>query len=113
MKFKSKFSVNFLPNNILIKDGIYGAYSYICSRKFREYFLNLGIDYFINHNLNLDISFNIINYKYDKSNIKNNLTFYILKEHLCIPEVRKEGINKIRNDLFYKERFINLDNYLI
>ena len=113
MKCKSKFSVTFLPNNILIKDGIYGAYSYICSRKFREYFLNLGIDYFINHNLNLDISFNIINYKYDKSYIKNNLTFYILKEHLCIPEVRKEGINKIRNDLFYKERFINLDNYLI
>ena len=113
IKKKSKYSLHLIPKDFLIQSGIYGAYSYICSRKFREYLLNLGIDYFINNNLNLDISFNIINYKHDKSHIKNDLTFYILKEHLCIPEVRKNGINIIRDEIFYKERFMNLDNYLI
>ena len=113
LKFKSIFSLNELKKDILIQDGIYGAYSYICSREFRNYFLKLGIDYFIENNLNLDISFNIINYKYDKAHIKNNLTFYILNNHLFIPEVRKDGINKSRNEDFYKERFMNLDNYFL
>ena len=113
IKFKSKFSINLIPKDLLIQGGIYGAYSYICSRNFRNYVLELGIDYYINNNLNLDVSFNIFNYKYDKSFVQNDLSFFIVKEHLCIPEVRKNGINKIRNEKFYKERFINLDNYLI
>ena len=102
-----------IKKNHYYDGGIYGAYSYICSRKYREYVISLGVDYYINNNINLDAALNIFFSNKEKEHIKNNLNFYVYNEHLFIPEVRKNGINNIRNDNFYKERFINLDNYLI
>ncbi len=93
--------------------GIYGAYSYICSRKYRDYILSLDIDYFINSNVNLDAAINIYLNTKEKYYKENDLNFYIYNTHLFIPEVRKNGINSIRNDNFYKERYLNLENYLI
>ena len=102
-----------IERNHYYDGGIYGAYSYICSRKYREYVINLGVDYYINNNINLDVAINIFFSNKEEQHINNNLNFYIFNQHLFIPEVRKNGINSIRNDNFYKERFINLDNYLI
>jgi len=99
-------------NNLYIDGGIYGAYSYICSRKYREKIISLGVDYYINNNINLDAALNIF-FKSFNQDQKNNFNFYIYNRHLFIPEVRKEGINSIRNDNFYKDRLINLDNYVI
>ena len=102
-----------IEKNHYYDGGIYGAYSYICSRKYREYVISLGINYYINNNINLDAAINIFFSNQEKEHIENNLNFYVFNEHLFIPEVRKNGINSIRNNNFYKERFINLDNYLI
>lgn len=92
---------------------LYGAYSYICSRKYREFIISLGINFFIDNNVNLDAAINIYLGKDEIKTVKNDLKFYILNNHLFIPEVRKNGINEVRTNNFYKERFINLDNYLI
>ena len=102
-----------LSKKILIKDGIYGAYAYICSRKFRDHIISLGVDYFIQSNTNLDMSFNILNYEKDPCFTKNELSFYLYHDHLCIPEVRKDGIQNKRDASFYNERSLNLDNYFI
>ena len=104
-------------NNLDVKNSIfmdinenkilyYGTYSYICSKKFRKYVLNCGIDYFINKNLSLDVAYNYFR-------IKTDLSFYLYSKQLFIPEVRKKGIQAIRHINFYKERDINLNNYLI
>ena len=101
-------------NNENFKDiTIYGAYSYICSKKYRDFIISLGIDFFINNNVNLDAAINIYLGKDENKIVKNDLKFYIYSVHLFIPEVRKNGINQIRNNDFYIERSINLDNYLI
>ena len=100
-------------NNLEMENGIYGAYSYICSRKYREFIISLGVDFYIKSNVNLDAAINIFINENDIKHKKNSLNFYIYNLHLFIPEVRKNGINEIRSDNFYKERFINLDNYLI
>ena len=102
-----------IEKNHYYDGGIYGAYSYICSRKYREYVISLDIEYYINNNINLDAALNIFFSNKEKQHIKNDLNFYIFNDHLFISEVRKNGINNIRNDNYYKERFINLDNYLI
>lgn len=102
-----------IEKNHYYDGGIYGAYSYICSRKYRDYVISLGVDYYINNNINLDAAINIFFSNREKQHVENNLNFYIFHQHLFIPEVRKNGINSIRNDNFYKERSINLDNYLI
>lgn len=119
LELNNIFKKNNYLNLIKLQDkhcfdgGIYGAYSYICSRKFRNFIINLGIKFYINNNVSLDAAINIFININDEKYVKNDLTFYIYNEHLFIPEVRKNGINSIRNDNFYKERFINLDNYLI
>ena len=122
---KSEKQSFFTKINKEINGGIYGAYSYICSRKYRDYILSLGVNYYINNNITLDAALNLfitesidedinnkINRKY-KNNKKKNLSFYFYNEHLFIPEVRKNGINPKRNDEYYNDRFINLENYLI
>ena len=43
----------------------------------------------------------------------NLLSFYLYHDHLCIPEVRKDGIQNKRDVSFYNERSLNLDNYFI
>ena len=104
-----------------IEGGIYGAYSYICSRKYRDYILSLGVDYYINNNITIDAALNLFileslktdkkNKKKDKKNI--DLNFYLYNHHLFIPEVRKNGINEKRNNDYYNDRLINLENYII
>ena len=39
--------------------------------------------------------------------------FYCHKEHIFIPEVRKEGVNSNRTNDFYKDRWIDLKDYCI
>lgn len=84
---------------------LYGAYAYICSRKFRQYILKLGADGIINSNCSIDLFYNILR-KY-----AGNLNFFIFNKHLFIPEVRKNGIQNYRNDSFYSERNININDY--
>ena len=110
---KSCVKLLLLKNVIKDDDTIYGAYSYICSRKYRDFIINLGVDYFIENNVNLDSAINIYINENDEKYVKNDLEFYILNNHLFIPEVRKNGINEIRNINYYKERFIQLNDYLI
>ena len=106
---------NLIPDNIYQQltenDNIlyYGAYSYICSKKFRRYVLKLGIEYFIEKNLSLDLFFNYIRI------IENpdNLSFYKYYKQLFIPEVRKDGIQNKRNNDFYINRKINLNDYYV
>jgi hypothetical protein len=91
----------------------YGAYSYICSRNYREYIIQLGIDFYVNNNINYDMSFNALR---NESLLKKNLKifdFYCHKHHIFIPEVRKDGINSVRTDDYYKDRSINLSDYNI
>ena len=102
-----------IQKNHYYEGGIYGAYSYICSRKYREYVISLGVNYYVNNNINLDSAINVFINNQEKIHIKNDLNFYIFNTHLFIPEVRKSGINLVRTGDYYKERFINLDNYLI
>ena len=94
-------------------DTIYGAYSYICSRKYRNFIIKLGIEFFIENNVNLDAALNIYFNNNDEKYVENDLNFYLLNNHLFIPEVRKNGINKSRNNNYYIERNIDLNNYLI
>ena len=99
-----------LPNNLGF-GALYGAFSYLCSRRFREKIINLGINFFINNNINLDLSFNYFRCINTKINTQSIFNFYSLAEHIFIPDVKKSGINKERNDNYYKDRNINLDNY--
>ena len=92
-------------NNILY----YGTYSYICSKKIRRYVLKLGIEYFIEKNLSLDLFFNYIRI----IDNPNKLSFYKYYKQLFIPEVRKDGIQNKRNNDFYFDRKINLNDYYI
>ena len=97
--------INILNNKILY----YGTYSYICSKNFRRFILKKGINYFIDNNLSLDIGFNYIRL----NEVDSNLSFYLYFQQLFIPEVRKKGIQHVRSLDFYKERNINLKDYLI
>ncbi len=99
-----------MPSNLGF-GALYGAFSYICSRKFRERLIGLGIDFFINNNLNLDLSFNYFRCNNTSVDTRGNFNFYSLGEHIFIPDVKKSGINNERNNNYYKERNINLDNY--
>ena len=85
---------------------IYGAYGFICSRNFREFVIQKGINYFINNNLNLDCFYASLYKSKD-----NNLKMKLYNDHLVIPEVRKEGINNIRGEEFYIQREIDLNGY--
>lgn len=87
---------------------IYGAYSYICSKRFRTYVLNLGLYYFINNNLPIDCFF--INCYKDKT---NDFNMKLFNHHLFIPEVRKDGIQKKRDMSFYNDRQININEFMI
>jgi hypothetical protein len=73
----------------------------------------LGIEFFIENNVNLDAALNIYFNNNDEKYVENDLNFYLLNNHLFIPEVRKNGINKSRNNNYYIERNIDLNNYLI
>ena len=87
---------------------IYGAYGFICSRKFRIYVLSKGLSYFVNQNLNLDCFYATL-YK-DKA---NDLNIKLYNDHLVIPEVRKDGIQDKRGEEFYNDREMNLNDYNI
>ena len=101
-----KKSKKYIIDQSLFKNiNIYGAYSFICSKKYRAFVLNKGVDYLINNNINLDC-FYLLNYRNN-----NNFNIKLHKHHLFIPEVRKEGIQKNRGIEFYIDRKIELNNY--
>lgn len=109
IKFREKSNNQIIEiDNKINKINIYGAYSFICSLKYRKYVLNKGIDYFINNNLNLDC-FYLMNYK----NKDNDLKIKLYKDHLFIPEVRKNGIQDLRGIEFYNDRNIDLNDFNI
>ena len=90
-----------LPNNKTL-DLFYGCYGYICNRKFREFVITLGTQWFIDNDYTIDQGFNVI---------KNStaFNFYIVSgEQLLIPEIYDDCINK---NMFYTERAINLSSY--
>ena len=105
-----KHNTNFfdLKDPIFQNIHIYGTYSYICSKHFRTYVLNIGLDFFINNNLPIDCFF-IHCYK-DKT---NDFNMKLFNHHLFIPEVRKDGIQKKRDMSFYTDRQININDYMI
>jgi len=88
------------------KINIYGAYSFICSKKFRSYVLNLGIDYIIQQNMPIDCLY-ISLYR----DTQNGLNMKLFNDHLFIPEVRKDGIQQKRYMDFYNARKMNTAMY--
>lgn len=86
----------------------YGAYGYICSKRFRDHMLKLGIEHIIDNNCSIDLFFNVL-----RMNDTSDLSFYVSTIPLVIPEVRRNGIQTFRNDEFYRNRNINLDDYHI
>jgi glycosyltransferase involved in cell wall biosynthesis/GR25 family glycosyltransferase involved in LPS biosynthesis len=96
-----------LPNNETL-GFFYGCYGYICNRKFREFVVKLGTQWFIDNDYTIDQGFNVI---------KNStaFNFYIVSgEQLLIPEIYDDDcINKNRQNknMFYTERAINLSSY--
>lgn len=90
-----------------IKSLLYGTYCYIISKRMRQYVLGLGIEFFIEKNVSLDLFYNYIRL------IDNpkSFTFYNYHKQLFIPEVRKYGIQDKRDDRFYLERSINMNDY--
>jgi glycosyltransferase involved in cell wall biosynthesis len=86
-----------LPNNETL--GLfYGCYGYVCNKKFRDFVINLGTQWFIDNDYTIDQGFNMI-----KSSTAFN--FYIVSgEHLVIPEVN----DKYK---FYTEHAINISSY--
>lgn len=86
----------------------YGAYGYICSKRFRDHVLKLGIEHIIDNNCSIDLFFNVL-----RMNDTSDLSFYVSTIPFVIPEVRKNGIQTFRNDEFYRNRNINLDDYHI
>lgn len=103
---KNKTNLFDLNDSFFENIHIYGAYSYICSKKFRCYVLSQGLEYFIQNNLPLDCLF-VKCYKKNTVGLKMKL----FHEHLFIPEVRKDGIQSKRDASFYTKRHINPDNY--
>ena len=105
--------VNKNNNNNNNDNNIYGNYSYICSRKYRNFIIKLGIDFFIENNINLDALINIFINSNDEKYVENDLNFYLINNHIFIPEIR---LNNYLNDYvshYYKERSIQINNYLI
>jgi len=96
-----------LPNNQTM-DFFYGCYGYICNRKFREFVIKLGIQWFIDNDYTIDQGFNII---------KNStaFNFYVVSgEQLVIPEIYDtDSINPDtpNKDRCYLDRCINLSRY--
>jgi GR25 family glycosyltransferase involved in LPS biosynthesis len=103
---KSKTNLVDLNDSFFKNIHIYGAYSYICSKKFRDHLLALGLNYFIQNNLPIDCFF--VNC-YKKNTI--GLKIKLFHDHLFIPEVRKDGIQSKRDASFYTKRHINIDDY--
>jgi glycosyltransferase involved in cell wall biosynthesis len=98
-----------LPNNDTM-GYFYGTYGYLCNKKFRDYVIKLGVQWFINNDFTIDLGFNII----------KNLTafrFYVVSgKPLLIPEVydiNSINFNRENIDNFYKDRNIDLSNYHI
>jgi glycosyltransferase involved in cell wall biosynthesis len=85
---------------------IYGCYSIIISKKLAKYILSIGLNEILKLNMSWDIFLNFLR-EYKKS-----FSFYLYFKELFIPDVIKDGINGIRDNSFYKERGINLENYV-
>jgi glycosyltransferase involved in cell wall biosynthesis len=86
-----------IPNNETL-GFFYGCYGYVCNRKFREFVIKLGTQWFIDNDYTIDQGFNII---------KNStaFNFYLVSgEQLVIAEVN----DKYK---FYTEHAINISNY--
>ena len=102
-----KYNTNIISLNTRVfrRVMIYGTYSYICSRRMRDYVLNIGVEYFMKYNLPIDCFF-ITCYLYNKG-----LNMKLYNDHLFIPEVRKNGIQEKRDMSFYQEREMDITNY--
>ena len=112
VKIYKNVESNNIPNEIYtnihqIKSLLYGTYSYIISKKMRKYVLDMGIDFFIQKNLSLDLFYNYIRI----TDNPKGFTFHNYYKQLFIPEVRKYGIQDKRDERFYLERSINIKDY--
>lgn len=83
---------------------IYGGYSIILSRKLAKYVVEKGIMEMLKLNMSWDLYLNYIRESTD-------FTFYLYNKRLFIPEVRKDGIQIKRNNEYYKNSKINLEDY--
>ena len=108
----NKIYHNVNDNDVFIPIGdipylIYGAYSIIISKKIAKYILSIGLDEILKLNLSWDLFLNFIR------EYKKDFSFYLYFKELFVPDVMKDGINGIRDKLFYEERDINLENYIL
>ena len=98
-----------IPNNTDL-GFFYGTYGYLCNKKFREFVVKLGTEWFIDNDYTIDYGFNII---------KNSsaFKFYVISgEQLIIPNVfDPDSINASRNNIttFYSDHAVDLTLYHI
>jgi GR25 family glycosyltransferase involved in LPS biosynthesis len=85
---------------------IYGTYAIIISRRLAKYILNLGVNTMIQMNLSWDLVLNYIR-------LNSDFQCYLYFKQLFAPDVLKDGINGIRNQSFYSERGIDLNQYYL
>lgn len=90
-----------------INEIIYGTYSIIISKKIAQKIIDLGIYKILKLNLSFDILLNYIRF------IDEDIEVFLYFKQLFIPEVRKDGINGVRTNEFYKSRNIDLNNYYL
>jgi glycosyltransferase involved in cell wall biosynthesis len=106
---------NLIYNNINDKDIfidvnnieylIYGTYGLIISKNLAQFILNITLEKVVEINMSWDILLNFIREYVRLFNFK------MYFKQLVVPEVRKDGINGIRDNDFYLHRNVNLRNY--
>jgi len=87
---------------------LYGTYGYICSSKFRQKIIELGIDWFIENNCTIDYGYNVL---YREGIVTGAVP---TGEHLIIPDVFDEEAingNRANKEAFYTDRCIERVNY--
>lgn len=109
-KIQTSYDVLFKIPNDTEHVFFYGCYGYLCNKKFREFVIKLGTEWFINNDYTIDYGLNII---------KNSTAFkfYVVSgEPLIVPNVfDTDSINSERKNknTFYYERSIDISQYHI
>jgi GR25 family glycosyltransferase involved in LPS biosynthesis len=84
---------------------VYGTYSIIISKKIAKYILNIGLEKILELNLSWDLFLNFLRETVE------DLTFFLYFKQLFVPDVLKPGIQDMRDNTFYTQRKINLNDY--
>ena len=90
------------------RNSYYGTYGYICSKKFREKVIELGIDWFIKNNSTIDYGYNQFVWKKLVSGAVPTGEQYIMPDIFDPYCINKNRQNK---DKFYTNRYIDVAKY--